>query len=80
MSSEPNADDSDLAHRLYAEWKAGKPKSRIEREAWNDGRSHGRRFDRFISQTLGLPTVKRSKQSDRVSDLEEQIRSLGHVP
>ena len=37
-------------------------------------------FDRFISQTLGLPTVKRSKLSDRVSDLEEQIRSLGHVP
>ena len=80
VSSDPHTDDTDLAQRLYAEWQAGKPKSLIERETWNDGRSHGRRFDRFISQTLGLPTVKRSKLSDRVSDLEEQIRSLGHVP
>ena len=80
MTPELAPDDIDLAQQLYAEWQAGKPKSRIERETWNDGRSHGRRFDRFISQTLGLPTVKRSKLSDRVSDLEEQIRSLGHVP
>ena len=80
MSSDPPTDEFGLAQQLYAEWQAGKPKSRIERETWNDGRSHGRRFDRFISQTLGLPTVKRSKLSDRVSDLEEQIRSLGHVP
>lgn len=80
MSSDLDPDENVLAQRLYAEWQAGKPKSRIERETWNDGRSHGHRFDRFISQTLGLPTVKRSKMSDRVSDLEEQIRSLGHVP
>ena len=80
MSSDLSANDIDLARQLYAEWQAGKPKSRIERETWNDGRSNGRRFDRFISQTLGLPTVKRSKLSDRVSDLEEQIRSLGHIP
>ncbi len=69
-----------LAQRLYDEWQAGKPKSRIERETWDDGRSHGRRFDRFISVTLGRPTVKRSKLSDRVTDLEDQVRSLGHRP
>ena len=80
MSSDPSAEGVDLAHRLYEEWQAGKPKSRIEQETWNDGRSHGRRFDRFISRTLGLPTVKSSKLSDRVSDLEEQVRSLGGVP
>ena len=62
------------------EWLAGKAKSRIERETWNDGRSHGRRFDRLISRTLGLPTVQRSKLSDCVGDLEGQIRSLGQVP
>lgn len=80
MNSDPSTEDFELAQRLYEEWRAGKPKSRIEREVWNDGRSHGRRFDRFISRTLGLPTVKRSKLSDRVVDLEEQVRSLGHVP
>ena len=80
LSSDPSAEDIGLAQRLYEEWQAGKPKSRIERETWNDGRSHGRRFDRFISRTLGLPTVTRSKLSDRVSDLEGQVRSLGHVP
>ena len=80
MSSGPPVEDIVLAERLYEEWRAGKPKSRIERETWSDGRSHGRRFDRFISQTLGLPTVKRSKLSDRVSDLEGQVRSLGRVP
>ena len=80
MTAGASTDDIELANRLYAEWQAGKPKSRIERETWDDGRSHGRRFDRFISQTLGLPTVKRSKLSDRVMDLEEQIRSLGQLP
>ena len=80
MNEQVDLDNVGLANQLYAEWQAGKPKSRIERETWNDGRSHGRRFDRFISQTLGRPTVKRSKMSDRVSDLEQQIRSLGHVP
>ena len=80
MSSAPAVEDVALAQRLYEEWRAGKPKSRIERETWNDGRSHGRRFDRFISRTLGLPTVTKSKLSDRVSDLEGQVRSLGRVP
>ena len=80
MNSDPVAEDIDLAQRLYAEWQAGKAKSRIERETWNDGHSHGRRFDRVISRTLGLPTVKRSKLSDRVGDLEGQVRSLGQVP
>ena len=80
MNSDPATEDIDLAQRLYAEWQAGKAKSLIERETWNDGRSHGRRFDRVISRTLGLPTVKRSKLSDRVGDLEGQVRSLGQVP
>ena len=39
MSSDPAVEDVALAQRLYEEWRAGKPKSRIERETWNDGRS-----------------------------------------
>ena len=80
VNSDPATEGIELAQRLYAEWQAGKAKSLIERETWNDGRSHGRRFDRLISRTLGLPTVKRSKLSGRVGDLEGQVRSLGQVP
>lgn len=80
MEPDSTEEELDLAQRLYQEWQSGKAKSRIERETWGDGRSHGRRFDRFISQTLGLPTVKRSKLSDRVEDLESQVRALGHIP
>lgn len=69
-----------LEYRLPSEWRAGKPKSRIERETWNDGRSHGRHFDRFIFENLGFRRVKKSKLSDRVVELETQIRSLGAVP
>jgi hypothetical protein len=75
-----SADDVALAQRLYAEWQAGKPKSRIERETWGDGSSHGRRLDRFIHLTLGVTTRRRSKQSERIDDLEAQIRGLGRHP
>lgn len=72
--------DVTLAQQLYAEWQGGKPKSRIERETWGDGSSHGRRLDRFINVTLGLSTRKRSKQSARIDELEIQVRSLGRQP
>ena len=77
---EVSADDLELAQRLYAEWEGGKPRSRIERETWGDGSSHGRRFDRFIHVTLGVSTRRRSKQSERIDDLERQIRGLGRHP
>jgi hypothetical protein len=75
-------DSQVLARRLLAEWDRGrgKSKSRIEREVWDDGRSHGRRFDRFISQTLGESTTRPSRQSDRLEELGRQVRSLGEVP
>ncbi len=43
-------------------------------------RSHGRRFDRFIRQVLGIETTRPSRQSDRIADLENQVRSLGGRP
>jgi hypothetical protein len=75
-------DDRALARRLLAEWDEGrgKAKSRIEREVWDDGRSHGRRFDRFISQTLGESTTRPSRQSDRLEQITKQVRGLGEVP
>ncbi len=80
MTTPATEEQQQLAVRLFAQWQAGKPKSQIEREEWGDGKSHGRRFDRLISQTLGYPTVKKSKLADQVKDLELQVKALGAVP
>jgi len=75
-------DDVELATRLLAEWDEGRgtSKSGIERREWGDGGAHGRRFDRFIRQTLGVATTKPSRQTDRITDLEAQLRRHGLVP
>lgn len=75
-------DNEALARRLYAEWDEGRgvPKSELERRTWNDGSSHGRRFDRFIFNHLKIHTTKSSKQTNRIEDLERQVRSLGQYP
>ena len=69
-------DDVDLATRLLAEWDEGRgtSKSEMERREWDDGGAHGRRFDRFIRQTLGVATTKRSRQTDRIVDLSTAYR------
>jgi hypothetical protein len=82
----PRADPSEgniaLAEQLYAEWDQGRgtSKSEIERRVWGDGGAHGRRFDRFIRQTLGVATNRPSKQTDRIELLEAQLRRLGVAP
>lgn len=80
--AEPPEDDIELANELLAAWDNGRgiSKSELERRHWNDGSSHGRRFDRFIRQTLGLETTRSSKQTDRIADLEAQVRRLGRSP
>ncbi|MGI8792224.1 MAG: DUF3644 domain-containing protein [Acidimicrobiales bacterium] len=83
MEDETEAeDDVELATRLLTEWDEGRgtSKSEIERREWGDGGAHGRRFDRFIRQTLGVATTKPSRQTDRIADLEAQLRRLGLVP
>lgn len=80
--TEPSDADVELANELLASWNNGDgtSKSELERIHWDDGSSHGRRFDRFIRQTLGVPTTRRSKQTDRIADLEAQVRGLGSSP
>lgn len=75
-------DDVELAQALLEEWDEGRgtPKSAIERRVWGDGGAHGRRFDRFIRQTLGVSTTKPSRQTDRIQALEAQLRRLGVPP
>ncbi len=79
---DPSDEDTELANKLLVAWDNGDgtSKSELERIHWRDGSSHGRRFDRFIRQTLGVQTTRRSKQSGRIADLEAQIRGMGRSP
>lgn len=79
--TEPD-DDIELATRLLAEWdkRRGTSKGEIEWRERGDGGAHGRRFDRFIRQTLGVAIIKPSRQTDRTADLEAQLRRLSTVP
>ncbi|MBK5221558.1 MAG: hypothetical protein JJE52_01510 [Acidimicrobiia bacterium] len=80
--NDPSDADIELATKLLAAWDNGDgtSKSELERVHWGDGSSHGRRFDRFIRQNLGVPTTRRSRQTDRIADLEAQVRGLGSSP
>ena len=82
VMTEVSDEDVELATKLLDAWDNGNgtSKSELERIHWGDGSSHGRRFDRFIRQTLGVETSTRSKQSDRIADLEAQVRGLGRSP
>lgn len=80
MAAAPSEDDISLAHELLNARRKGESKSSIERRTWDDGSSHGRRFDRFMHDTLGLDTTRRSKQSELIDELQRQVRSLGAHP
>lgn len=77
-----NTSDVELARQLLSRWDQGKgtSKSRLEIEVWDDATSHGRHFDRFVRMHLGVNTNKPSRQSDRIADLERQVRGLGALP
>lgn len=79
---EPTSEEVELAERLFAEWDEGRgtSKSQIEIREWGDTTAHGRRFDRFIRKTLGVSTTRPSKQSDRISELENHLRKFGVIP
>lgn len=79
---DPAEDDIELAHKLLDLWDSGKgiSKSELERRTWDDGSSHGRRFDRFIRRTLHIETTGRARQTDLIEELRTQVRSLGAQP
>ncbi|WP_419921294.1 DUF3644 domain-containing protein [Candidatus Poriferisodalis sp.] len=82
MASVPSEADIALARELFDKWDngSGTSKSELERQTWGDGSSHGRRFDRFVRTNLGVETSRPSRQSDRIADLEAQVRALGAQP
>lgn len=80
--SEPTDDDVTLAQDLLRRWDNGRgeSKSQLEIETWGDATAHGRHFDRFVRGVLGVNTTRPSKQSDRIGELERQVRGLGGIP
>lgn len=80
MGAEDEESQDELAHTLYDRWKAGEKKSRLEIEVWGDATAHGRRFDRFVRQHLGVSTTRPSKQTDQIAELRGQIKRLGALP
>lgn len=81
-AAEPSENDVQLAQRLFAEWDQGRgtSKSQLEIQTWGDATAHGRHFDRFVRSVLGVPTSRPSKQTDRIVELERQVRGLGGLP
>lgn len=76
--SESSSEELELAERLYREWTSGSTsKSQIEIREWDDATAHGRRFDRFIHKHLGHKTSHKSKQTERIAELERQLRGRG---
>ena len=82
MTAAPSDDDTELAQRLLSDWNQGQgiSKSQLEIQTWGDATSHGRHFDRFVRVTSGVNTSRPSRQTDRISELERQVRGLGGVP
>jgi hypothetical protein len=82
VTATPSDDDTELAQRLLRDWNQGRgiSKSQLEIQTWGDATSHGRHFDRFVRVTLGVNTSRPSRQTDRISELERQVRGLGGVP
>jgi hypothetical protein len=82
MTEVPADDDVELAQQLMREWDEGRgiSKSQLEIRTWGDATSHGRHFDRFVRRALGVTTNRPSKQTDRISLLEQQVRGLGGIP
>jgi hypothetical protein len=82
MAETTSDGDIELAQGLFKAWDEGRgvSKSQLEIQTWGDATSHGRHFDRFVRSTLGISTNRPSKQTDRIAELERQIRGLGGVP
>lgn len=83
MNSDSDTENDDaLAHRLVDAWDEGRgtSKSQLEIQTWNDATSHGRHFDRFVRGALGVNTNRPSRQTDRIAELEHQVRRLGGLP
>ena len=66
-----------VAQEMLGRWQAGEPKSALEIEYWNNPTSHGKAFTAYIKKWLDISTEGRSRQAQRIEELERMLRVHG---
>lgn len=78
----------------FERWKSGEPKNVIEREDYNDAKSHGKLMSKLFREVLGIETEASSalqrrydakceelrKANRRIEDLLQEVRQLRRTP
>ena len=65
---------------MFDRWQAGEPKSALEIEYWDNPTSHGKAFTAYVKKWLGVATEGRSRQAQRIEELERMLRVHGISP
>lgn len=65
---------------MFDRWQAGEPKSALEIEYWDNPTSHGKAFTAYVKKWLGVSTEGRSRQAQRIEELERLLRVHGISP
>lgn len=73
-------DHRQVAQEMLGRWQAGEPKSALEIEYWSNPTSHGKAFTAYVKKWLGVPTEGRSRQAQRIDELERMLRVHGISP
>ena len=73
-------DHRQVAQEMLGRWQAGEYKSALEIEYWNNPTSHGKAFTAYVKKWLGVPTEGRSRQAQRIEELERMLRVHGISP
>lgn len=69
-----------VAKEMFDRWQAGEPKSALEIEYWDNPTSHGKAFTAYVKKWLGVSTEGRSRQAQRIEELERLLRVHGISP
>lgn len=68
--------DRAVVERMYEEWRAGAPKSALERRYFDKGESHGKLFTALVKQELGVDTERSSRLGEEIGLLREENARL----
>ena len=69
-----------VAQEMFDRWQAGEPKSVLEIEFWDNPTSHGKAFTAYVKKWLDIATEGRSRQAQRIEELERMLRVHGIPP
>lgn len=68
-----------VVHRQYQAWLAGMSKNDIERNEYNDVKSHGKLMSQLFRDVLGIETEKPHPLQTRVEEQQAQIVELRRI-